>query len=341
MSIFNQDIYKNYYNSEEASKPFKSCIHICYCIQFPDRVWKNIKEFIMMTKKQRIICKSIYKKGYYIERGDLIIKQKFNNYAYRTKKKGYLRIYDIFTDMGDFGNNLKINEKLKTLIITNNYINLSKNSSLFYDALKINTRLTKLSLCRCNMINLENLVEALKINKNINYLSLEDNMIRNIEGMSNMLKTNTTLRYVSFKDNYITSIKTLCEALKTNETLTRLNLSRNRLGNHCRDHEGNYIKYDNVPVEDRFGYSLIMPWSDFIHKIQDDMIRGKMVYSSTWKKEIREINRDMIVLVLCFNDITDSWNCFPSWVDIEEDSYYCSDNTSIGFSESSCDSDSD
>ena len=45
MSIFNQDIYKNYYNSGEASKPFKSCIHICYCIQFPDRVWKNIKEF--------------------------------------------------------------------------------------------------------------------------------------------------------------------------------------------------------------------------------------------------------------------------------------------------------
>ena len=225
MSIFNQDIYKNYYNSEEASKPFKSCIHICHCIQFPDRVWKNIKEFIVMTKRQGIICKSIYKKGYYIDLGQLIIKQKFNNYAYKTKKKGgYLRIYDKFTDMGDFGNNLKINERLKTLIIKNSFINVCENSSLFYDALKINTRLTKLSLNGCSINNLDNLVEALKINKNINYLSLEDNMIRNIEGMSNMLKTNTTLHYVSFKDNYITSIKTLCEALKTNETLTRLNL---------------------------------------------------------------------------------------------------------------------
>ena len=238
--------------------------------------------------------------------------------------------------MGDFGTNLKTNEKLKTLIIINNYINSCKNSSLFYDALKINTRLTKLSLCGCSMVNLENLVEALKINKTINYLSLEDNMIRNIEGMSNMLKTNKTLHYISFKNNLITSIKTLCEALKTNETLTKLNLSRNRLGNYCRDHEGNYI----MNKEDA-SYRMMMHWSDFIHKIQHDMIRGKMVYSSIWKKEIRQINRDMIVLALQFNEITDSWNCFPSWVDIEEDGYTDSDSTSIGFSESSCDSDSE
>ena len=116
---------------------------------------------------------------------------------------------------------LKTNETLNKLDLSVKFINFE----LLAEALKVNTYLETLIICRLKNNNVIPLIKALQVNKSLK--ELEIYRCSNFEGTDELissLQDNNSLLSLTIADTKLNSVDPICDLIKNNKTLTYLNM---------------------------------------------------------------------------------------------------------------------
>lgn len=114
---------------------------------------------------------------------------------------------------------MKMNESIKTLVMRDNSID----SDCLADALRVNSTITHLDLCRCN--GRSSLIEAIATNQALLWLDLSS--CRGLDGIAvaKLLKSNNTLQYLDLNNTSLTGVSEIGVGLAANSSLKHLFLS--------------------------------------------------------------------------------------------------------------------